>query len=39
VNRRHEHENVTYINNAYGYPSEKGITAKALVCIFENGDS
>jgi Icc-related predicted phosphoesterase len=39
VNRRHEHESVTYINNAYGYPSEKGITAKALVCIFENGDS
>jgi hypothetical protein len=28
-------ENVTYINNAFGYPYEQRITARQLKCIFE----
>jgi Icc-related predicted phosphoesterase len=35
VNGRHERDDVTYINNAFGYPQEKNSTAKQLACIFE----
>jgi predicted phosphodiesterase len=35
VNRRSELDNVTYINNAYGYPREAHIAAKKLVCVFD----
>jgi predicted phosphodiesterase len=35
VNRLVEIDGVSYINNAYGYPNETGITAKRLVCIHE----
>jgi len=36
VNARQERDRVTYINNAFGYPDERHITAKQLICIFEN---
>lgn len=35
VNRRVRIDGVTYINNAFGYPSETRIASKALVCIHE----
>ena len=35
VNRRITLDNVVYINNAFGYPQETSITAKELVCIYE----
>ena len=35
VNRRVFIEDICYINNAFGYPSETRITAKKLMCIFE----
>lgn len=35
VNREVRLDNVLYINNAYGYPSESYISAKKLRCIFE----
>lgn len=35
VNRNVTIDNVTYINNAYGYPNETRITLKELVCIYE----
>lgn len=35
VNNRTERDNVTYINNAYGYPREVHIAAKKLVCVFD----
>lgn len=35
VNQRVEIEGVYYVNNAYGYPSETGITSKELLCIYE----
>ncbi|HXB21978.1 MAG TPA: metallophosphoesterase [Candidatus Solibacter sp.] len=34
VNSRTERDNITYINNAYGYPREAHIAAKKLVCVF-----
>jgi predicted phosphodiesterase len=33
VNRRIEIDGITYINNAFGYPSETRIAAKRLLCI------
>jgi predicted phosphodiesterase len=33
VNRRIEIGGITYINNAFGYPSETRIAAKRLLCI------
>lgn len=36
VNGRHQRDQVAYINNAFGYPNEGYITAKELMCIFEN---
>jgi len=35
VNRQVEIDGVTYINNAFGYPSETRIAAKRLMCIHE----
>ena len=35
VNRHVEIDGVSYINNAFGYPSETGITSKSLICIHE----
>lgn len=35
VNQRIEIEGVTYVNNAFGYPRETRIAAKALTCIHE----
>ena len=35
VNRQVSIEGVSYINNAFGYPNETGITAKRLMCIHE----
>ena len=35
VNRRVTIDGVTYINNAFGYPSESWITSKHLMCIQE----
>lgn len=35
VNRRAVIDGVTYINNAFGYPTETRITAKELLCIYE----
>jgi predicted phosphodiesterase len=39
VNNRSERDNVTYINNAYGYPREAHIAAKKLVCVFDTEKS
>lgn len=36
VNRKLALDDVLYINNAFGYPHETSITAKQLVCIYEN---
>ncbi len=35
LNRRVMKDNTLYINNAFGYPSERKITAKELLCIYE----
>jgi hypothetical protein len=35
VNRNVEVDEVTYLNNAFGYPSESVLTSKRLVCIRE----
>jgi len=35
VNRRVTIDGVTYVNNAFGYPSESFIASKRLVCIHE----
>ncbi len=35
VNRNVTLDGIKYINNAYGYPYESGITAKRLVCVHE----
>jgi predicted phosphodiesterase len=35
INRRVTMDGVTYINNAFGYPSEAGITSKRLLCFHE----
>jgi predicted phosphodiesterase len=35
VNRRVTIDGVTYINNAFGYPSETWITSKGLTCIHD----
>ncbi len=35
VNRRVKIDGVSYINNAFGYPSETWATSKSLVCIHE----
>jgi predicted phosphodiesterase len=35
VNRHVEIDGVSYINNAFGYPSETWITSKCLMCIHE----
>ncbi|HKD15242.1 MAG TPA: metallophosphoesterase [Candidatus Angelobacter sp.] len=35
VNRQVKIDGVIYINNAFGYPSETGITSKCLRCIHE----
>ena len=39
VNRRSQLENVTYINNAFGYPRETHIAAKRLMCVFDTEKS
>jgi len=39
VNRRITLDGVTYVNNAFGYPSEVRTTAKRLLCIYEDGKS
>jgi predicted phosphodiesterase len=39
VNNRSERDDVTYINNAYGYPREAHIAAKKLVCVFDTEKS
>jgi predicted phosphodiesterase len=36
VNRHVTIDGVSYINNAFGYPSETRITAKRLLCIYES---
>lgn len=36
VNRSLTLDNVLYVNNAFGYPHEIGITAKQLKCIYES---
>lgn len=36
VNRHVKIDGVSYINNAYGYPSETSITSKRLMCIHES---
>ena len=36
VNRRVKLDGVAYINNAFGYPSEVGMTAKRLLCIYDS---
>lgn len=35
LNRRVVIDGVLYINNAFGYPNERGISAKRLLCIYE----
>ncbi len=35
VNCRQTLEGITYINNAFGYPSEERIASKRLLCIYE----
>ena len=35
VNRHVSIDGVSYINNAFGYPSETGIASKSLMCIHE----
>jgi predicted phosphodiesterase len=37
VNHRIALGGVTYVNNAFGYPSEVRTTAKRLLCIYEDG--
>jgi predicted phosphodiesterase len=36
VNRQIEIDGITYINNAFGYPSETRIAAKRLLCIYQD---
>ncbi len=36
VNRQVELGGIKYINNAFGYPSEYGISSKNLLCIYES---
>ncbi len=36
VNRHVKIDGVSYVNNAFGYPSETGIAAKRLMCIHES---
>jgi len=35
LNRKAVKDNTLYINNAYGYPSERRITTKELLCVHE----
>ncbi len=35
VNRKIERGGIVYINNAYGYPNERRIAKKTLLCIYE----
>jgi predicted phosphodiesterase len=35
VNRNVEIDGVSYVNNAFGYPREAGITSKRLICVHE----
>jgi len=35
VNRRITLDGITYINNAFGYPSEVAMTTKQLLCIYD----
>jgi len=35
VNRNVRIDGVSYVNNAFGYPDETGITAKRLLCVHE----
>jgi len=35
VNRHVKIEGISYINNAFGYPSENRITSKSLMCVHE----
>lgn len=35
VNQRTELDGVTYVNNAFGYPRERRIARKELVCVYE----
>ncbi|MBT8339104.1 MAG: metallophosphoesterase [Desulfatitalea sp.] len=36
VNRQVKIDNITYINNAYGYPHEGAITRKKLFCVYSD---
>jgi len=36
VNRRVVIDGVEYVNNAFGYPSERGITRRRLICVFDD---
>ena len=35
VNRRVTIDGVSYVNNAFGYPSETAIALKRLVCVYD----
>lgn len=35
INRKARIDGITYINNAFGYPREEGLTARQLLCIAE----
>jgi len=35
INRCVRLDGIAYVNNAFGYPSENGITAKTLACIYQ----
>ena len=37
LNRSFVKERTCYINNAFGYPKEKNICRKALLCVYDNG--
>ena len=37
LNRSFQKEGICFLNNAYGYPKEKHICRKRLICIFEAG--
>jgi len=36
VNRRVTINQIEYVNNAFGYPSESGITRKRLTCVYDS---
>jgi len=36
INRKVEIDGISYVNNAFGYPRESGISARQLVCVYES---